>query len=151
MEPFDIEILKLIGPNARMPLTEIADKLGESSSKVKYHLKKMRDQNVILGYRAALNIAKLDYKQFKVDIDFRDYSKVNEVTNYLIANPHLFYITRTAGHADLEPTLRVKGICQLHDIMNDLTARFPEAIKNYQYFYITQMHKLNYMPGCDYE
>ena len=150
VEPFDVEVLKLIGANARMPLTDIAKELGESSSKVNYHLKKMRDQNVIRGFRVALDISKLDYKQFKVDIDFKDYSKINEITDYLIANPHLFYITRTAGHADLEPTLRVQGICQLHEILNDLTETFPGAIKNYQYFYITKMHKLNYMPGCEY-
>jgi len=142
----DFKILNLISTNARMPLVDIAENINSSSTVVSYRLKNLLKKGVIQGFRTEFDLTKLGYKQFKVDIDFKKYDQIDEVMKYIVANPHLYYITKTVGHADLEPSFRVKSIEQLHEIMKDIILRFPNAIKNYKYFYITQYHKLHYMP-----
>jgi len=145
-DELDLKILKTIAPDARMPITVIAKKVDSTIPTVTARLKKLKKTGIIQGFRTEFNISKLGYQQFKVDIDLKDYSKIDAITNYLKQNPHLFYITKTAGHADLEPTFRVQGLNQMHEIMDDLNRRFPGTIKNYNYFYVTEMHKLDYMP-----
>lgn len=143
----DIRILQLMADNARIPITDIADRLEVSTAKVLYRIDQLIDRKVIQGYRTNFDLNMLGYKQFKVDIDFKDYSSIDSVTSYLVSDPHLYYITRTAGHSDLEPSFRVRDLRHLHEVMDRLIDTFPNAIKNYQYFYITQMNKLYYMPN----
>ena len=143
----DFKILQTIAPNARMPTVDISKTIGVSVETVNYRLKKLIKKGIIQGFRTEFNITKIGYKQFKVDIDFRDYKQIDAVTEHIISIPNLYYITKTAGHSDLEPTFRVKNIDQLHSIMNDIYSKFPNAIKNHKYFYILKMHKLHYMPS----
>jgi DNA-binding Lrp family transcriptional regulator len=143
----DVKILQLMAGNARIPITDIADQLGVSTAKVLYRIDQLTESKVIQGFRTNFDINALGYKQFKVDIDFKDYNTIDSVTSYLVSVPYLYYITRTAGHSDLEPTFRVRDLRHLHEVMDRLIEKFPDAIKNYQYFYITQMNKLLYMPN----
>ena len=131
VDHLDQQILKTIAPNARMPLTEIAQKIGSTVPTITTRLQKLKKIGIIHGFRTEFDITKLGYQQFKVDIDFKEYSKIDAVTQYLKGNPHLFYITKSAGHGDLEPTFRVQGVAQIHEIMDDLNKKFPGAIKNY--------------------
>jgi DNA-binding Lrp family transcriptional regulator len=146
IDELDFQILQTIASNARIPIIDIANELDSTVPTISYRLKKLVNLGIIQGFRVEMDISKLDYKQFKVDIDLKDYSKIDEVTKYITSNPHLYYITKSAGHSDLEPTYRVKSIYQLHEIMEDIGNTFPHVIKNYKYFYITKMHKLHYMP-----
>ena len=145
-DDLDFKILKMISANARIPTVEIANRLGVTSTTIKKRLKELMKMGVIQGFRTELDISKIGYKQFKVDIDFKDYIKIDTVTRYITSNPHLYYITKTAGHSDLEPTFRVKNLDYLHEIMEDVSKKFPHVIKNYKYFNVTKMHKLHYMP-----
>jgi len=142
----DFKILQNLANNSRMPLIEIANKVGATSSTIRTRIKRLEKEGIIQGYRTELDILKLGYRQFKVDINFDDYSKIDAVTRYISQNPHLYYITKTAGQNDFEVTFRVQNIESLHNIMNDLRTKFPKAIKDYNYFYITKHHKLRYMP-----
>jgi len=143
----DIRILQLMADNARIPITDIADRLEVSTAKVLYRINQLMERKVIQGYRTNFDLNMLGYKQFKVDIDFKDYNSIDSVTPYLVSDSHLYYITRTAGHSDLEPTFRVRNLRHLHEVMDQLIDTFPNAIKNYQHFYMTQMNKLHYMPN----
>lgn len=146
VDELDLKILRTIASNARMPITLIAQKVRSTIPTVNVRLKKLRKAGIIQGFRTEINIAALGYQQFKVDIDLKDYSKIDAITQYLKENPHLVYITKTAGHADIEPSFRVQGLNEMHEIMDDLNRKFPGALKNYLYFQIVHMHKLDYMP-----
>ena len=55
-------------------------------------------------------------------------------------------IDESAGIADLEADFIVENVNQFYQIMEDLTIKFPNAIQNYTYFYVSKIHKLKYIP-----
>jgi Lrp/AsnC family transcriptional regulator, regulator for asnA, asnC and gidA len=146
VDDLDKKILSTIASDARLPITALAEKTHSTIPTVNTRLHKLIRSGIIKGFRTEFDITKLGYEQFKVDIEFKEYNSIDAVTEYLKKNPYLYYITKTAGHADLEPSFRVTNIKQMHEIMDDLTKKFPGSIKNYNYLNITKMHKLEYMP-----
>ena len=65
---------------------------------------------------------------------------------WLLKNPYLLLLTKSAGHSDLELDFIVRDVSQFHDIMKDINQKFPNAIKNYDYFYESNIHKVEYIP-----
>jgi Lrp/AsnC family leucine-responsive transcriptional regulator len=145
-DELDIKILRLIAPNGRMPIKEIAQRLGTSVTVINYRLKKLMKSGVIQGYRADIDFEKLGYRFFKTDIHLRDYKQRGNIINFIKTNPYLVRIDKSVGISDLELEFHVKNLSQFHQIMKDIINQFPDAIKKYEYVYAAKLHKMNYIP-----
>src|SRR3989344_4270588 len=55
IDKVDLEILKIIAKNARMPITEIAKKVKVTPRIVQYRLKELENKKIILAYRVLIN------------------------------------------------------------------------------------------------
>jgi len=146
IDNLDFQILKLIDSNARLPSTELAKKLGLTTTKVSYRIKKLIKLNVIKGFRVNFDISKLGYQYFKVDIYLKDYKQRNKIINEIKSNPHLMSIDITTGLSHLELEFHFKDITQLHNIMQNIQTNHPEAIRNYRHLNIKEIHKLRFVP-----
>ena len=142
----DLNILKIIGPNARMPLSKIAEKLDLTPAIVRYRLNKMQKLNIIQGYRVNINFEKIGYGEYKLDINLGDYSKRPVIINYVKKNPNLVHISKSAGVSDVELTFHVQNLEQLLEIISDIQNRIPNVIRNYRYLHIRKQHKWENMP-----
>ena len=81
-----------------------------------------------------------------MSLGIRDYKKNQDIINYIEKNPNLDEVIQSVGYADLEFIFILKNANQLHDILNDLEIKFPNTIKNYNYFSATKTHKWSWMP-----
>ena len=106
----------------------------------------MEQSAVIQGYRIALNANLIGYKDFRIDIDLKNYSQRDKIINYISKNPNLIYIFTSIGHADVQFHIRVKHLDDVHRIMRDLNYAFPDMIRDYKYVHIPKIYKQNYMP-----
>jgi len=66
---------------------------------------------------------------------------MQKIIDYIEENPNLIHRIASLGYADLELTFALNNANQLHDIIGDLSLKFPDAIKNYKYFSIIKTHK----------
>jgi len=146
IDELDFKLLRIIAPNARMPIKDIAEKVGSTVSIVNYRIKKLLNSGVIQGFRTDIDFGLLGYKFFKCDIFLRDYKQRGNIINYVRPNPYLVRVDRSVGISDLELEFHVKNLNQFHDIMKDINNKFHEAIKNYKYVYSSKLHNMNYMP-----
>ena len=142
----DFQILKLLSVNARLSTVEIAEKLKSNTKTISDRIKKLKDLDVIQGYRIYLDHFTLDYYYYKANIQLTDYVKRASIIDYIIKNPALFMIDESAGFVDLELNFIVEDTKHFHQIMEDLNTKFPNSIKGYNYFYAEKFHKLQYIP-----
>ncbi len=145
-DDLDFQILRLIAPNARMPMKDIANQLNSTISIVNYRIKKMIDAEVIQGFKTNIDFTILGYQFFKADIYLQDYKQRGNIINYVKTNPHLVRIDRSVGISDLELEFHVKSLNQFHEIMKDICNKFHNIIKQYKYVYASKLHYMNYMP-----
>jgi Lrp/AsnC family transcriptional regulator for asnA, asnC and gidA len=145
-DDLDYKILKLLATNARMPTAEIAEKLHSTAITINNRIKKLIKLDVIQGFRIYPDFSKLGYLFYKADITLVDYNKKEQIINYLKRNPHVLALGKSAGYADLELDFIIDSVGQLHQIMEDLTIKFPNTIKNYDYFFESELHKMHFIP-----
>jgi DNA-binding Lrp family transcriptional regulator len=146
IDDFDIRLLKLITPNARMPTIEIANNLNATTTTIKNRIKKLSNAGVIKGFKVDVDFPKLGYKFYKADIVLKNIKKYDKILQYIESNPYLNHTMKSIGYVDLEIMFYLNNSDQLHNIMSDLTNKFPEAIKSYTYNITIKTYKWNYMP-----
>jgi Lrp/AsnC family transcriptional regulator for asnA, asnC and gidA len=145
-DDLDFQILQLLAQNSRIPTIDIAKKLKITAVTVSKRIKRLIELGVILRFHITINWEKIGYKWFKVDLYLKDYNKMHQIIKYLEENPHLSYIDKTFGYADLELELIVKNVDQLKQIIEDMSSKFPKMIRSYTYFSVAKSHKWIDMP-----
>ncbi len=146
IDELDRQLLYLIAPNARIPLTEIAKKLHSTSEVILYRIKKLIKLGIIQKFKVNIDFSKLGYSLYKVDLVLKDRSKLNQIIKYVETNSYFICRDITIGYTDLELEFILKNTNQLHQIMEDLTVKFPKSIRNYTYFRVETTHKTRYIP-----
>jgi Lrp/AsnC family transcriptional regulator for asnA, asnC and gidA len=134
IDDLDLNILKLLVSDARIPTVEIAKKLNSNITTINSRINRLRDEKVIIGYTVELDLDKIGYQVWKVDFYLSEYTKIGQIIKYLEKNPFLYCVDYTIGYADLEIEINVKNINQLHELIEDLHSKFPKIIRHYSYF-----------------
>ena len=141
IDDLDLEILKLLVVDSRIPTVDIAKKLNSNVTTINSRIKNLIKLRVILGFTVELNLDKLGYQHWKVDFYLSEYTKTNQIIRYIEKNPLLYCVDYTIGYADLELEINVRDINQLHDFIEDLHSKFPKIIRNYSYFHVVKFYK----------
>jgi DNA-binding Lrp family transcriptional regulator len=146
IDELDFKILEILALDARISTTEIAKKLHSTVTIIHHRIKKLMDSRVIEGYGVTLDLGKLGYRFYHVNINLKKLVKRYQIIDYIRNNPHLCCIEKTIGHtADLELEFYLKNVEQLHQIMDDLSMKFPDCIKKFNYFSYLEIHKATFM------
>ena len=140
-DDLDFRILKLLALNSRIPTIDIAKKLNLTAETISKRIKRLIDKGIILKFHITIDWELVGYKWFKVDLYLKDYNKIHQIVKYLETNPHLSYIDITFGYADLELEMIVNNVDQLKQIIEDISIKFPNIIRNYIYFRVVKSHK----------
>lgn len=146
IDDLEFQILKLLVEDARITTKKIAKKLNSTAITIGKRMEKLTRLDVIQGFRVNINFSKLDYHFYKAEITLSNYKKREDIIKYITLNPHLTMIDESAGIADLEVDFIVENVNQFYQIMEDLITKFPNAIQNYTYYYVSKIHKLKYIP-----
>ncbi|MBI2499043.1 Lrp/AsnC family transcriptional regulator [Candidatus Woesearchaeota archaeon] len=144
-DKLDIEILKLLANNSRIPITEISSKLKIPVMTASFRIKQLEKKEIIQGYRFVFDFKKFNYEYYKVDIVLDNTLRLKELINYIHSNPNTTYIDQTIAGSDFEFELEVKSKEHLLTIIDELRIKFPE-IRELSYFTIRKYKKLLYFP-----
>ena len=155
VEKIDIDaiehgILSCLAADARLRHSELADTLDTTSKVVRYRVKKLEKLGIIKGYGITFDLAKLGYNIFKLNIYLRSYKVRRDIIGHVSRHPGLVCIDDTAFESHLELEFHLEHISQLYEIMEDISASFPNAVKNYTYYNVVDVHKYQWMPVPDH-
>jgi len=147
LDNLDLNILKILSENSRIPTKEIANKLDSTITIVNNRINKLKKNGVIINFTIHVAWKKLDYHFFSVEVIFSDFSEKNRILKYLRKNPYLINIIKPLGfNCDLEFLFCLKNVKHLRGIIEDLTTKFPTAIKSCDFSRIYEAHKNCYIP-----
>ncbi|MBU0898747.1 MAG: Lrp/AsnC family transcriptional regulator [Nanoarchaeota archaeon] len=149
LDKIDIEILRNLADNARIKIVDLANKLNISISTIKYRLKRLEKNKVILGYKYALNSKLLNYEKCKAFIYFKNITdtKRKELINYCKSIPNVINIVLTIGSWDVEIGFEVKNFEEYYKIMSDIQEKYSDIVKSYESILFSSEPKQVFMPG----
>lgn len=148
LDEIDYKLLGLLAKNARRTNAELGKKLNLDANTIKYRIKKLLNEKVILSFRIALNTELLGYQHYKIFLMLQKINEENikELMMYLKTVPNVIYITESIGIADLEFEMQVKTPLELHDFMRNLKKRFSIIMKNYDPYLVYDEMIISYLP-----
>ena len=128
LDKTDLKILRLLQQNARIPMTELAEKVGLSTTPVTERVRRLERENIISGYHARLNPhalgqsllvfveIKLRSKSGNIFEDFRrEVSKIPQILDdYLIK-------------------LRLPDMSAYRDMLGNILLQLPAAAESRSY------------------
>jgi len=147
VDKLDFEIIRKLAVNARISTVKLANDLNVTTVTVKNRIKRLIKEKIVLNFSAFIDTPKIGYWFYKVEINLKDYEKKHEIVEYIKKNQNISLISESFGRGvDLDFGFFLKDISQLLDIINDLSSKFPETIKNFKYFRTVNQLKYNLMP-----
>ena len=144
----DYKILKTILKNARMKSIDIAREIGTTEMVVRYRIKKLIQNNIIIGFKPFLNVHKLGYTYFKLHLSLQNLTpeKKKNITTYIHQHPNTVHMTELVGGADLECEFQVKTNEEFYGYIQVLRSQFSDIIRDYEFMQYTEEYKFTYLP-----
>ena len=144
----DYKILKTILKNARMKTIDIAREIGTTEMVVRYRLKKLIKNKIIIGFKPFLNVHKLGYTYFKLHLTLQNLTpeKKKSIVHYIHQHPNTVHMTELVGGADLETEFQVKTNEEFYIHIQNLRLKFGDIIRDYKFMQYTQEYKFTYLP-----
>ena len=141
----DLNILRIIAKDARIPITKIADKLRIPPPTIIFRIKQMEKKKIIQGYRCVMSHRLLGYNYYKVDLVLKDITGYDKLLAYSHQHPNIVYVDQTIGGSDFEFDIEIQGIGAMESFMIDMQDNFP-TIRKWDYFEVKAYKKLLYYP-----
>ena len=125
-DEIDKKILSLLYANSRMSTVEISRNVNLSPDAVQHRLRRLKNDDFILGYTAWFDCRKLGFNYYKLLISFRNITSEMEdaFIKYCSENDVVVFINKTIGSWDLELDVVVRDTVELHLFVRDLKTRF---------------------------
>ncbi len=142
----DIEILRLITSNARMTSVEISGKTGISAPNVSYRIKKMIRQGIIKDFRAILDLQKMGYYWYKIEMQLTDLNVKKGMIEFFRRHPNIVYAYETISDNDIEVEMEVQSYEEFRNVLNEIRNLFGKSIKKYHHLLWYNEHKFVFMP-----
>lgn len=142
----DIEILRLIAPDARMSAVEIYKKTGISISNINYRIKKMMENGIIKDFRVILDLQKIGYYWYKIEFQLDDLNIKKGMFEYFQQHPNIIYAYETISDNDIEVEMEVRNYEEFRKILDEMRQLFGKYIKKYNHFIWYREHKFLFMP-----
>lgn len=146
----DLKILSLLDKNARMPINSIAKKIHLNKDVVRYRIKKLENEKVILSYYTVIDTHKLGYFTIRIYFDCIGLSEETEqkLINYLDKVFKAGQIFKIDGEYQVGILTWEKSIYELERKLRDLKKNFGDYLNNYEVSIFTKYNQYfrKYLP-----
>ena len=143
----DILLLKEIATSARASLVDLAKKLKMPVTTVKYRLRNLEKNGVIVAYRAIINYTKLGYEYYKVDLVIEDLSIIPSLQEFIRRHPNIIYRDITIGGSDFEFDCELPNQQEFYKLIETIRNMYPKKIRSYFYYKAIYIYKYSYFPN----
>lgn len=117
----DYEIVALLAANARRPLVDIAARVSLSAPAVKRRIDRLEADGIITGYTVNVDHARLGHPvEAFIELRFLGSTQVHDLTSTIAGVESVRAAWTLAGDPDMLVRVRVGGVNQLKDVVNDL-------------------------------
>lgn len=136
LDRLDRRILDILQREGRISVTELAQRIGLSTSPCAERVKRMEREGVITGYHARVSPAALD-RPLLVFVEITLASKsadvFEKVRNELLHIPEVQECHLVSGSFDYLVKARLRGMDEYRHLLGDLLKKLPVAAQSHSY------------------
>ncbi len=143
IDKINLEILKLLASNARLPTVDIAQKLKISAKTVAHRIKDLEKKKIIVGFKPLLNLNKLGYSYYKAHFKLHNLTKEKEkeVRYFIFQQPNIVYDNIAIGGSDLEIDIQIENKEKLRELIKEIKDKFSLIIQDSEILHYLKEYK----------
>lgn len=145
-DSIDWNIIEEYASNVQQNASEIARKIGIAPDTVRARIRNLEKQGIIVGYKLGLNLEKLGYVGYRVDLQLLSTKRNAELFEYCKQHKNIYQINKSIGGADFEIEAIVEDLSHLIRLLDEIKIRFKDVISDVEYFGFSTFHILKYIP-----
>lgn len=148
LDELDKKILSVLSKNSDKTLTEIATEIGSTWDVVRYRIKIMEKDKIILKYFPQINLLKLGYLRFICELDLHnlDNEKFKKIKYIIKVNDNITYAFANSNSMSILLDCSFKSISDLDSFLSRLQGDFKENIININYNIVREELKFDLFP-----
>ncbi len=154
-EPFyldilDFAILKIINQDARQNASEIAQAVNSNYKTVLYRMRKLQENGILIGFRAAIDHRFFNLEYYKVLFYFNYYSDeiYEKLKKFICSYKQMIYFVYHVN-SDLDAEFLFNSDDEFYTLLDAINEQFPGLIKRYSITILIDNFKINYLPYLD--
>lgn len=148
LEENERKVLSMVNFNARVPLVEIARKIGISETSAKLMLKKLERTGIIQSYTILPDHVALGKPRHRVLVKLRNLTAQKEKTffTYCQLHPNIVHHLRVIGNWDLVLDIEVERGEPFRKIIQEMKYKFSDIIQRVEPTYIYKIDQFRDIP-----
>lgn len=130
IDQFDRKIIDILARDGRMPITELAEKVGLSKTPCQVRLKRLIDDGVIRGFRAVVDMAQLGLEHVaftEVKLSDTREQALAEFNRGVMAIPEIEEAHMIAGNFDYLLKVRTADIRRFRMVLGEKISTLPHV------------------------
>ncbi len=142
----DRKILAVLDFSSRLPISELARRVGLSKQSVDYRINSLIRRGVIDGFFPVINTPKLGFIYCRIFIQFKslDLEQEKSLKKYIFDSKKLFWAFSLGGTYDFLLDYWVESLSEFEEIIVDFLHKFGGLIENHDENIITRVVNLNH-------
>jgi DNA-binding Lrp family transcriptional regulator len=150
MNKIDLRIVKEISNNSRIKIIELARKIKADPKVIKYHMKKLESNKVLVGYAIDLNVSKLNYEFIQVEITVKDTDYIPNIIEFFDKTNTCIFAYELVGKYDISVELYIENDIQFREIIHNFREKFIQHCISYDISHVYHDFVLNWSPFSSY-
>jgi len=152
IDRIDRRILRILQGEGRLPMTELAERIGLSVTPCAERVRRMEQEGIIDGYSARINPQRLGF-DLLVFVELRLSAKSGPIFDQfrreVVKLPHVLECHLVSGDFDYLLKLRIPEIGAYRQVLGDMLLKLPAAIESRSYIVMEEIKESLALPIAD--
>lgn len=146
IDEIDTRIMQTLAKNGRVKLVDIANSLDINPKVVKYRIKRLEKENVIMGYSISPNFEKLGTQFIQINLSVKEYSSIPKIIEFFYRTERCLYIFHLIGKYDLTIELQVENEIALKEMMGKFREIFLQQYTHCEIVHVYREYTIKWLP-----
>ncbi|PIN89287.1 hypothetical protein COU60_03975 [Candidatus Pacearchaeota archaeon CG10_big_fil_rev_8_21_14_0_10_34_76] len=142
----ELRLIEAYANNVRLSSLELSSKAKMSPETIRKKIKELQKRKVIVGYKIGLNLEKIGYVSYRVDLHLISTKKNKELFEFCRHHKNIYQVNKSIGGADFEIEAVVKDFLHLIELINEIKNKFKDVVNDIDYFGFSTFHILQFIP-----
>jgi len=146
IDDIDAKIMQTLSTEARISLIDLGNKINIDSKVVKYRIKKLEKEGIIIAYVSAPNFYKLGLQFIQINFNLKNIKTASSIIEFFDKTNKCLYALELLGKYDLTIEIHVENDKVLREIMENFKQQFVEKYNDYDVFNMYKEHLVVWLP-----
>ena len=142
----DMKIMQILSTEARMSLIDLGKRIKVDPKVIKYRIKKLEKEGILIAYTSAPNFDKLKLQFIQLNFSLKNLKTIPSIIEFFDRTNKCLFALELLGKYDLTIEIHVENDRILRQILENFKKQFVDQYNDYDVFNIYKEHVVTWLP-----